>query len=125
MSAGRLQAMRKVAPRAAGKSGATPPVRSVIEASIPRPRDPTRGMRYRVLAVHGGPLAKTCGRGATPYCGKVVKPCRRASRHAEHAVRDHCEMSAYRMGQGLKMRSYSAEAIEDGHDEGMGRGCAE
>ncbi|KAL0326495.1 UNVERIFIED_CONTAM: SNARE-interacting protein KEULE, partial [Sesamum angustifolium] len=43
----------------------------VIEASTPRPRDPTRGMRYRVLAVHGGPVAKMCGRGATPHCGKL------------------------------------------------------
>ncbi|KAL0334252.1 UNVERIFIED_CONTAM: hypothetical protein Sangu_1581400 [Sesamum angustifolium] len=102
--------MRKVALRAAGNQGQHLPCDRVIEASTPRPRDPTRGMRYRVLAIHGGPVAKMCGRGAMPHCGKIVKPCQRASRHAEHAVRDHCEMSAYRMGHGLKMRSYSAEA---------------
>ncbi|KAL0388606.1 UNVERIFIED_CONTAM: hypothetical protein Sradi_2742400 [Sesamum radiatum] len=56
MSVGRLQAMRKVAPRAVGNQGQHLPCDRVIEASTPRPRDPTRGMCYRVLAIHGGPV---------------------------------------------------------------------
>ncbi|KAL0303802.1 UNVERIFIED_CONTAM: hypothetical protein Sradi_6248300 [Sesamum radiatum] len=50
------------------------------------------------------------GRGTTPHYGQILRPCRKTSRHVGRAVWAHCEMSAYRMGHGLKMRSYSSEA---------------
>ncbi|KAL0428388.1 UNVERIFIED_CONTAM: hypothetical protein Slati_3013600 [Sesamum latifolium] len=102
--------MRKVAPRAAGYQGQYLLCESVIEASTPRPRDPTHRTCYQVQAVQAGPLAKMSDRGTTPHCGHIIKPCRKTRRHAGHAVRDQCEMSAYRMGLGLKMRSYSGDA---------------
>ncbi|KAL0430764.1 UNVERIFIED_CONTAM: hypothetical protein Sradi_0702400 [Sesamum radiatum] len=39
-----------------------------------------------------------------------MRPCRKASKHVGLTVRDHCEMLAYQMDHGLKMRSYSGEA---------------
>ncbi|KAL0449866.1 UNVERIFIED_CONTAM: hypothetical protein Slati_1543000 [Sesamum latifolium] len=63
---------RKVAPRAAGNQGQHLSCEWVIEANTLRPRDPTHGTCYRVLAVHGGPLAKMSGCGATPYCGQIM-----------------------------------------------------
>ncbi|KAL0444448.1 UNVERIFIED_CONTAM: hypothetical protein Slati_2167500 [Sesamum latifolium] len=100
----------KVAPRAAGYQGQHLSCEWVIKASTLRPRDPTHETYYRVLAVHGGPLAKMSDRGATPHCGHIIKPCRKTRRHVGHAVWDHCEMSAYRMSLELKMQSYSGEA---------------
>ncbi|KAL0434631.1 UNVERIFIED_CONTAM: hypothetical protein Sradi_0171000 [Sesamum radiatum] len=47
-----------------------------IETSTLKPRDPTRG--HALLGsslVHGGLMAKICGRGATLHCGQIVKPC--------------------------------------------------
>ncbi|KAL0370836.1 UNVERIFIED_CONTAM: hypothetical protein Sangu_0401700 [Sesamum angustifolium] len=76
----------------------------VIRASILRPRDPTCGTCYWVLAVYGGPLAKMSGRRATLHCGQTMKPCQKARRHVGMSC------GAYRMGLGLKMRSYSGEA---------------
>ncbi|KAL0367031.1 UNVERIFIED_CONTAM: hypothetical protein Sradi_3593200 [Sesamum radiatum] len=49
-------------------------------------------------------------RGTMPHCGQILRPCRKARMHVGRAVWDHCEMSAYRMCHGLKMRSYSSEA---------------
>ncbi|KAL2227535.1 UNVERIFIED_CONTAM: hypothetical protein Sindi_2112200, partial [Sesamum indicum] len=66
-AAERFRVTCKVAPRAARYLGQNLSCEWVIEASTPRPRDPTHGTRYRVLAVHGGPLAKMSGRGATPH----------------------------------------------------------
>ncbi|KAL0303238.1 UNVERIFIED_CONTAM: hypothetical protein Sradi_6191900 [Sesamum radiatum] len=50
------------------------------------------------------------GHGTTPHCGPILRPCRKARRHIGRAVWEHREMSAYRMGHGLEMRSYSGEA---------------
>ncbi|KAL0292288.1 UNVERIFIED_CONTAM: hypothetical protein Sradi_6996300 [Sesamum radiatum] len=50
------------------------------------------------------------GRGTAPHCGQILRPGRKARRHVGRAVWEHCEMSAYRMGHGLKKRSYSGEA---------------
>ncbi|KAL2235278.1 UNVERIFIED_CONTAM: hypothetical protein Sindi_1260000, partial [Sesamum indicum] len=57
-TAERLCVTRKVAPWAARYQGQHLSCEWMIEVSIPKPRDPTYDMRYRVLAVHGGPLAK-------------------------------------------------------------------
>ncbi|KAL0355464.1 UNVERIFIED_CONTAM: hypothetical protein Sradi_3993300 [Sesamum radiatum] len=89
-----------------------------------RPRDPTHETCYWVLAVHGGPLAKMSGRGATPHCEQIVNPCRKARRHVGHIVWDHCQMSAYGMGVRLKM-VLLGRGIEDGYDEGVRRECTE
>ncbi|KAL0439048.1 UNVERIFIED_CONTAM: hypothetical protein Slati_2387800 [Sesamum latifolium] len=106
----RFCTMRKVAPRAAGYQGQYFSCKWVIEVSTLRPRDPTHGTCYRVQAVHAGPLAKMSDRGTPPHCGHITKLCRKTRKHAGHAVWDHCEMSAYRMGLGFKMRSYSDDA---------------
>ncbi|KAL0409658.1 UNVERIFIED_CONTAM: hypothetical protein Sradi_1900200 [Sesamum radiatum] len=100
----------KVAPRAAGYQVQHLSCEWVIEASTLRPHNPTHETCYWVQAVHEGPLAKMSGRGMTPHCGQILRPCRKASRHVGRDVWDHCEMSAYRMGNGLKMQSYSDEA---------------
>ncbi|KAL0303298.1 UNVERIFIED_CONTAM: hypothetical protein Sradi_6197900 [Sesamum radiatum] len=50
------------------------------------------------------------GRGTPPQYGQILRPCRKARKHIGRTVWDHCEMLAYRMGHGLKMRSYSSEA---------------
>ncbi|KAL0400311.1 UNVERIFIED_CONTAM: hypothetical protein Sradi_2374400 [Sesamum radiatum] len=99
----------KVAPRAAGYQGQHLSYEWVIEASTLRPRNSTHGTRYRVQAVHKGPLVKTSGRGTTPHYGQILRPCRKARRNAGRAVWDHCKMLACRIGHGLKMR-YSSEA---------------
>ncbi|KAL0319861.1 UNVERIFIED_CONTAM: hypothetical protein Sradi_5247600 [Sesamum radiatum] len=44
------------------------------------------------------------GCGTAPHCGQILRPGRKAIRHVGRAVWEHCEMSAYRMGHGLKMR---------------------
>ncbi|KAL0462581.1 UNVERIFIED_CONTAM: hypothetical protein Slati_0145700 [Sesamum latifolium] len=97
----------------------------VIDASTLRPRDPTHGTCYRVLVVHGGSLAKMSDRGATPHCGHIMKPCRKARRHVGRAVWDHCGISAYRMGLGLKKRSYSGEAHRTATTKAWADGCTE
>ncbi|KAL0366684.1 UNVERIFIED_CONTAM: hypothetical protein Sradi_3558500 [Sesamum radiatum] len=102
--------MRKVAPWAAGYQGQHLSCEWVIEASTLRPRNPTHATCYRVQVVHEGPLAKMSGHGMTPHCGQILRPCRKTSRHVGRAVWDHCEMSAYQIGHGLKMRSYLGEA---------------
>ncbi|KAL0373852.1 UNVERIFIED_CONTAM: hypothetical protein Sradi_3300900 [Sesamum radiatum] len=101
----RFGVMRKVAPRVAENQEQHLLCEWVIEASTLRPCDPTHEMCYRFVAVHGGPLAKMSGRGATTYCGQILKPCRKARRHVGCTVWDYCEMLAHRMGHGLKIRS--------------------
>ncbi|KAL2230036.1 UNVERIFIED_CONTAM: hypothetical protein Sindi_1598000, partial [Sesamum indicum] len=71
-AAKRFRVTCKVAPRAARYLGQHLSCEWVIEASTPRLRDLTHGTRYRVLAVHGGPLAKMSGRGATPHCAVLL-----------------------------------------------------
>ncbi|KAL0420328.1 UNVERIFIED_CONTAM: hypothetical protein Slati_3055700 [Sesamum latifolium] len=68
----RFRARCKVAPRAAGYQGQHLSCEWVSEASTLRSRDPTHGTCYRVLAVHGGALAKMSGRGTTPHCGQIM-----------------------------------------------------
>ncbi|KAL0430583.1 UNVERIFIED_CONTAM: hypothetical protein Sradi_0684300 [Sesamum radiatum] len=72
------------------------------------------------------------GRRTPPHCGQIPRPCRKARRHVERTVWDHCEMSAYRTGHGLKMRSYSSEThrtattrhrVSVGHEMGVAGAC--
>ncbi|KAL2251488.1 UNVERIFIED_CONTAM: hypothetical protein Sindi_2271100, partial [Sesamum indicum] len=75
----------------------------VIEASIQRPRDPTHGMRYRVLAVHRAKVERQEGMSGTPY--------------------------GERQGVGISIwpRTYDVVLLgrdmEGGHDEGERLGC--
>ncbi|KAL2230006.1 UNVERIFIED_CONTAM: hypothetical protein Sindi_1595000 [Sesamum indicum] len=94
-AAKRFHMTRKVVPQATRYQGQHLSCEWVIEASILRPSNPTHGTCYWVLAVHGGSLAKMSDRGATPHCGKIVKPRRKARRHIGHAVRDQGKMLAY------------------------------
>ncbi|KAL0312787.1 UNVERIFIED_CONTAM: hypothetical protein Sradi_5678000 [Sesamum radiatum] len=87
---GRYRVGRWVAPWAAENQGQHLSFAWVIEASTLRPRDLTHAVCYRVLAVHGGPLAKMSGCGATPHVGQVMRPCCKLSRHGGRAVWDHC-----------------------------------
>ncbi|KAL0402258.1 UNVERIFIED_CONTAM: hypothetical protein Slati_4255700 [Sesamum latifolium] len=52
------------------------------------------------------------GRGATPHCGHIMKPCRRARKHVGRAVRDHCETLAHQMGPDLRCGPTRARHIE-------------
>ncbi|KAL2226553.1 UNVERIFIED_CONTAM: hypothetical protein Sindi_2014000, partial [Sesamum indicum] len=106
-----LRVMCKVAPRAAGYLGQHLSCEWVIDASIQRPRDSTYGMRYRVLAVHGGPLAKDRrswdDAALWAYCEAKAE---RQEGMSGIAVRENGKVSAYRLGLGLMMLSYSGEA---------------
>ncbi|KAL2224608.1 UNVERIFIED_CONTAM: hypothetical protein Sindi_3007100 [Sesamum indicum] len=122
-AADRFRVTCKVAPRAARYLGQHLSGEWVIEASTPRPRDPTHGTRYRVLAVHGGPLAKMSGRGATPHCavllGRGIKDghdegvrqgCPECALDMRRALRAHAERRNAEAERGCSLPSRDASA---------------
>ncbi|KAL2243821.1 UNVERIFIED_CONTAM: hypothetical protein Sindi_0500100 [Sesamum indicum] len=122
-AAERFRVTCKVAPRAARYLGQHLSCEWVIEASTPRPRDPTHGTRYRVLAVHGGPLAKMSGRGATPHCavllGRGIKDghdegvrqgCPECALDMRRALRAHAERRNAEAERGCSLPSRDASA---------------
>ncbi|KAL2245784.1 UNVERIFIED_CONTAM: hypothetical protein Sindi_2846600 [Sesamum indicum] len=73
----RLHVTRKIASRAARYQGQCLSCEWVVKTNIPRPCDPTHGMRYRVLAVHGGPCREVFRCRASEFqCRGQATDCR-------------------------------------------------
>ncbi|KAL0418933.1 UNVERIFIED_CONTAM: hypothetical protein Sradi_1306800 [Sesamum radiatum] len=65
---------RQDCPAGCGKTEATPLMRMGDRGKHFNTSSTTRGIRYWILAVQGGLMAKTSGRGTTPHCGQIMKP---------------------------------------------------
>ncbi|KAL0303870.1 UNVERIFIED_CONTAM: hypothetical protein Sradi_6255100 [Sesamum radiatum] len=85
-TAERFGVTRKVTPRAAGYQGQHISCEWVIEVSTLRPRNPTHEKCYRVKPSMRVRWLKMRGRGTTPHCGQILRPCRKVRRHVGRTV---------------------------------------